>query len=275
MKKILVSALFLVVAMSAVGFADTTTTSWDVSGAWTLNFDFGSPYVHQMYITGFDSTTGAFSGNGFYVADPSYTWTVTGFVTGNTVNFDMLYTGTGAGYTVHVLGTISADGCSITGSGGTSSGQEFTLVATGYAHPVIGSLGFDHGYNLKARIFIGTGWNWCMDKVGDPVWCSSYLGASANDKVVMKWNAAWSTCNAGGSCVGAWEDNEWNGNVPYGSGVVWHYKIKWIGTCIEGATLSDGGYCLWGAYEVLMDQGVDPAVGHTWIAHATPNGYGV
>lgn len=92
----------------------------------------------------------------------------------------------------------------------------------------------------------------------------------------MKWNEAWDTCNEGGSCAGAWEDNEWNGRVPGGSGEVWHYKIKWVGPCGGNLAPTDGGYCIWNSYEVTMDQGSDPNAGpgHLWFAHAKPNGYG-
>ncbi len=128
------------------------------------------------------------------------------------------------------------------------------------------------GYH-KNNIFVGTGQQWCDQKY--PAWpgCYDYLGASVNDKITMKWNEAWDECNAGGDCEGAWTDNEWNGKLKGGSGYVWHYKIKWIGSCNEGETLPDGGYCIWGSYEVLMDQGAGPN-GHEWVAKATPNGYG-
>jgi len=58
---------------------------------------------------------------------------------------------------------------------------------------------------------------------------------------------------------------------------VWHYKIKWVGACAEGASLPDGGYCIWGQFEVVMDQGIDPNLGpgHQVLALARPNGYGV
>jgi hypothetical protein len=100
-----------------------------------------------------------------------------------------------------------------------------------------------------------------------------------NDKLVMKWNAAWDACNAAGNdsvsaCLGAWTSNEWNGNVPGGSGVTDHYKIIWVG---PGAEVSPywvaGGYTVWGSYEVIMDQGTDTS-GHFWFAHGIPNGYG-
>lgn len=130
------------------------------------------------------------------------------------------------------------------------------------------------GYNDKARIFVGTCSQWCTQKPTDCGYCSIYT----NDKITMKWNAAWDTCNAGGSCAGAWTDNEWNGKFLGGSGAVWHYKIKWIPEACspEYSSLPDGGECIWGHYEIMMDQGVDPSLGtgHLWFAHAIPTGYG-
>jgi hypothetical protein len=139
----------------------------------------------------------------------------------------------------------------------------------------------DIGYNWKARIFVGTGMQWCMEKVGDPDWCQWYLGDYANDKVVMKWNAEWDRGSAeswANPPYAAWENNEWNGRFPGGSGAVWHYKIKWVGPCTDYEFFPDGGYCLWGQFEVLMDQGSDPAycasTNHCFVALAKPNGYG-
>jgi hypothetical protein len=138
--------------------------------------------------------------------------------------------------------------------------------------------GFDQfGYNNKARIFNGPadGVDRVLDNAvwGDPTY--------ANDYLVMKWNAEWDRGNLEGwtdpNGYKAWTDNEWNGNVKGGSGAVWHYKIKWIGICGADYTpLLDGGYCIWGQFEVLMDQGKDPNIGpgHIWFAHANPTGYG-
>ena len=138
--------------------------------------------------------------------------------------------------------------------------------------------GFDqYGYNNKARIFNGTGSSWCLAK-SLPADC---LGIYSPDKLVMKWNAAWDACNTAGNdsasaCAGAWTDNEWNGNNG-GSGAVWHYKIIWVGSEAEDSPYwKEGGYSVWGNYEVIMDQGKDPSYGpgHHWFAHANPTGYG-
>lgn len=139
--------------------------------------------------------------------------------------------------------------------------------------------GFDEfGYNNTARVFNGTGSSWCLAG-GQGANC---LGVYSSDKLVMKWNAKWDACNDvdnfdPGVCTGAWTNNEWNGNVAGGSGAVWHYKIIWVGPAdAVGSFWVEGGYRVWGNYEVLMDQGHDPNIGpgHIWFAHATPNGYG-
>lgn len=132
-------------------------------------------------------------------------------------------------------------------------------------------------YNDTARIFNGTGSSWCLAR-GASADC---LGAYSPDKLVMKWNAEWDRGNSenwGNPPYAAWINNEWNGKgVPGGSGAVWHYKIKWVPPCgADGTELPDGGYCIWGQFDVLMDQGVDPSLGpiHQWFAHAVPTGYG-
>ena len=139
------------------------------------------------------------------------------------------------------------------------------------------SYGFDeNGYNYCARIFNGTGSSWCLAR-GALFDC---LGSYSADKLVMKWNAEWDRYNfenGSNPPYSAWEDNEWNGKNAGGSGEVWHYKIQWVGPCgADYAPLTDGGYCIWDQYEVLMDQGIDPnsGDGHFWGALAKPNGYG-
>jgi hypothetical protein len=142
-----------------------------------------------------------------------------------------------------------------------------------------GGGGFDpNGYNNQARIFNGTNGSWCVAQGIDPTPCADY--GNVNDKLVMKWNAAWDACNAHynvpSACSGAWLTNEVNGKVPNGSGTTEHYKIVWINhNC--GADLAptpDGGQCIWGNYEIIMDQGNDGS-GHFSNAHVTPNGFGV
>ncbi len=136
--------------------------------------------------------------------------------------------------------------------------------------------GFDqYGYNYRARIFVGAadGVDRVLDgKVwGDPTY--------ANDHLVMKWSKAWDEARFNGAAWSpdAWTTNEWSG--PQGSGSVWHYKIIWVGATLSASPYwRPGGYPIWGEFEVIMDQGVDPAFCspqvHCWFALATPNGLG-
>lgn len=143
--------------------------------------------------------------------------------------------------------------------------------------------GFDEfGYNDTARNFVGTGMSWCMGKVGDEIWCTDYLGEYANDKLNMKWNAAWDKCNEAGNnsvdaCLGAWTTNHWNGSRGE-TNANWFYKIIWVGSEGEGSPYwVDGGYSIWGSYEVITDQGKDISYGeegHIVFAKGIPNGLG-
>ncbi len=160
--------------------------------------------------------------------------------------------------------------------------------------------GFDqYGYNYTARVFNGTYWQWCQEQgYTSQTACAIALSGTdsngnridpniVNDQLIMKWNAAWDACNASylllnasgeplypnGNptvCAGAWVNNEQNGMVPGGDGSVWLYKIVYSQACDNP---TNGGYCVWGNYEVLMDQGTFDGV-HTVNAVATPNGYG-
>jgi len=136
------------------------------------------------------------------------------------------------------------------------------------------------GYNYDARVFVGTGEMWAMQKFG---WtheqAHDYLGLYAHDKLVMKWNAEWDRGNAenwNNPPYNAYETNEWNGAFPGGSGEIWHYKIKWVGgSHIDGEPSLDGGYYIWGQFEVLLDHGTVKGDAHDFLAHALPNGFGI
>lgn len=134
----------------------------------------------------------------------------------------------------------------------------------------------DNGYNTTANLFNGPASGWCLAK-GMAADC---MGIYSNDNLVMKWNNEWNRGNQEGWSkppYKAWTSNEWNGMFTGGSGAVWHYKIVWVGSCgSDGTRLANGGYCIWGQFEVIMDQGVDPTYGpgHFWFARATPAGYG-
>lgn len=140
--------------------------------------------------------------------------------------------------------------------------------------PAFAGGGFDElGYNRTARIFNGPADG--VDGVLDGK--ANGYELYANDHLVMKWNAEWDRGNAEGWSnppYNAWINNEWNGQVPGGSGETWHYNIVWYGPCgATGTPLPEGGYCLWGQFQMLLSHGtVDN--GHIWDVLATPAGYG-
>lgn len=132
-----------------------------------------------------------------------------------------------------------------------------------------------YGYNYGARVFSGAadGVDRNLDGTvwGDPTYASDHL--------VMKWNKAWDDCNANGYdnpqyCAGAWVTNEWNGMAPDGSQENWHYKIIWVGSAGQASPYwVDGGYSVWGNYEVISDYGINKTTHqHLVYAHGIPNG---
>jgi hypothetical protein len=134
--------------------------------------------------------------------------------------------------------------------------------------------GFDEfGYNYQARVFVGKADG--VDRIlDDAVWGDPMY---ANDHLVMKWSKGWDDARFHGAAwgPGAWEDNEWNGAVPDGSGEVWHYKIIWVGSELEYSEYwREGGSAIWGQFEVIMDQGTTAEHVHEVLAHAIPTGYG-
>jgi hypothetical protein len=135
--------------------------------------------------------------------------------------------------------------------------------------------GFDEfGYNDGARVFVGRADG--VDRIlDDAVWGDATY---ANDHLKMKWNAEWDRGNDEGWSnppYRAWEDNQWNGAFPGGSGEVYHFKTVWDAGCVADGVPSVGGdsYCLWNQFAVLMEHWTD-ADGHVWGTHALPAGYG-
>lgn len=92
----------------------------------------------------------------------------------------------------------------------------------------------------------------------------------------MGWSKAWDDARFHGadwSCE-AFLDNEWNGQVPGGSGEVWHYRIIWVGSELEESPCwRAGGYEVWGEFEVIMSHGT-VANEHLWDVLAVPAGFG-
>ncbi|MFA6166539.1 MAG: hypothetical protein WC700_07990 [Gemmatimonadaceae bacterium] len=137
--------------------------------------------------------------------------------------------------------------------------------------------GFDQwGYNRCAHIFNGTWEGYCTEPKRHAV--PDCYGVSRTTKLVMKWNEEWDRGNAEKWLVppyAAWLDNEARGTYVDGTPYSEHFKTKWDAGCAasHGAVSSNGGSCIWGPFEILMDQGTE-AGEHFWWTKLTPAGYG-
>ncbi len=150
------------------------------------------------------------------------------------------------------------------------------------------------GYNWKAKVFVGTGMQYCDQRLGitDKAACEAAIGEDADDHLVMKWSEAWHMAVFGPDNIrggsdtlswsdavdqygSAWVNNQWNGMFPGGSGESYHSRIVWVGTPCDDTNPNwrDGGDCIWGQMEVIHKQGIKSS-GHYWLAHGIPSGYG-
>ena len=108
-----VGTLALVVALAFVPitFAVEPATTWSMLGTHDLDFTCGvGLYPHTMTVNAEDMYAGTFSGTGVYEVNNGYTWNVNGTVSGNDIDFTVLYTGIGAGSTYNLSGTIAPNG---------------------------------------------------------------------------------------------------------------------------------------------------------------------
>jgi hypothetical protein len=110
-----------------------------VAGTYTLTVSLGaSDYVHTMTVDAVHVISphkSTFSGTGFYNADPSYTWDMTGSIVGSTIAFHILYTGTNAGYTFDGVG--SADTMSGTGTDSALNSPLTWSLPSSFAHEIL------------------------------------------------------------------------------------------------------------------------------------------
>jgi hypothetical protein len=90
----------------------------------------GSIFNHTVNTVA-QSSTGTLAGTGTYDSDTSYTWNLTGTVTGSTVAMVITYTGTAAGSVYNLNGAIASDG-SVSGTAD-SYCQSFTMPAGSFA----------------------------------------------------------------------------------------------------------------------------------------------
>jgi hypothetical protein len=98
---------------------------WDVTGTYAHYGDClsgcGGRWDHVMTLAQRPGSSGEITGSGYYIPDPSYTWNVTGTVTGSSVRLSTVHTGSNAGYTATFIGSISSDG-SLSGTWTDSNG---------------------------------------------------------------------------------------------------------------------------------------------------------
>ncbi len=84
-------AIALVLPASALAY-----TPWNLNGPYYILFTCTSgcaaTYNHSVLILSTDGTTGAVTGTGYWVDDTTYTWTITGTVTGSDVTLDVTWT---------------------------------------------------------------------------------------------------------------------------------------------------------------------------------------
>jgi hypothetical protein len=71
-----------------------------------------------------------------------------------------------------------------------------------------------------------------------------------------------------GTMSGTWLDT-WGGLNRAGTWTT----TSGIAVSSDGPYWKNGGYRIWGNYEVIMDQGMSTGA-HEWLTHAVPNGYG-
>lgn len=132
-------------------FLNSTKASapaWNVTGVWNLVFKVGgTDYPHTMTVSSFDSGTGSFFGAGVYDVDGSYTWDVTGSVSGETISFHVVYTGINAGYSFDATGLIVSGGTDLSGTW--NSG---TWTGSGTASPLLFNVD-DNGVECPDALF--------------------------------------------------------------------------------------------------------------------------
>ncbi|MBI3567815.1 MAG: hypothetical protein HY084_06380 [Gemmatimonadetes bacterium] len=135
--------------------------------------------------------------------------------------------------------------------------------------------GFDqYGYNRCAHLFNGTFAGYCAARGAAPD-CG---GVDGSTTLIMKWNEEWDRGNATSWNDGPYDaylDNETRGHYLDGTAFSEHFKTRWDAGCVAsgGVVSTNGGSCIWGAFEVLMDQGTE-AGAHVWWTKLTPAGYG-
>ena len=152
-----------------------------------------------------------------------------------------------------------------------SQGGNTCTLANGH----VVATGFDaYGYNRCASNFNGTFAGWCAARGEGPT-CA---GTTGDTKLVMKWNDGWDLGNFEKWSHGPYNatlDNEIKGALADGTPFSEHFKTHWDAGCVSsaGVASSNGGSCIWGQFEILMDQGSQDG-SHIWWTKMSPAGFG-
>lgn len=116
----------LMYAMPAFAKVDRVAGPWELTAPTAISFSCGGgTYNHTLDTVTNDLSDGSFEGEGTYDPNNSYTWDITGDISGDGITFTLVYTGIGAGYTLNGVGTIASDGSIV----GTTDGncQTFSM----------------------------------------------------------------------------------------------------------------------------------------------------
>lgn len=103
--------------LSLIVFASPALANVEyVSGDWIFNAPNsivfscgGGEYAHTLN-TVLQDENGDFSGTGTYDANNGYTWNITGNIDGNSIEYQLVYSGINSGYTLNGAGSIEPDG---------------------------------------------------------------------------------------------------------------------------------------------------------------------
>jgi hypothetical protein len=197
-----IGALALLVAPLAMALPAAAATNWDTSGNYVVSFD---GYSHDMTLAqdGLDNLTGS---GGYMSGSPyTYAWTVTsGTVVGDTINITADYTLGAVGTTMHMVGTIAANGTmsgtwddnyggsTRVGTWSTTSGAATVDLAGSLAAEDFGVVSYDSGLGMISGYTAGFGLTDATFAGAQSVVVKLYSGATllqTNTAILPKFNA--------------------------------------------------------------------------------------
>lgn len=154
--------------------AERVPGPWYLKGNYGLVFTInGADYNHEIVIDTTNTSTGEFTGHGWYNPDTSYTWDVIGDITDTNITYTITYTGTNPGYVVNATGTVASDG-TLSGAATSNQGQSFTWhTASGMAYRFTGN----HGQWVRS----GDSEDTPRSRIGMPIQSEGHTDLSDNE----------------------------------------------------------------------------------------------